>query len=642
MLKILERKIALQLLVFYCLFVIPLLLGGAELYFFQHNALQQSAQQADLGLAQAIAQDVETRVQMHDLAPAQLNVQLATVQKQRSANGEVRIWLFARDGALIAASSNSVPTSNLFQRLPGLRAATLDKTGNLIATDEQRDWLYSYVPVRGTNLAVAVGRPTDETFATVISFQHSLIIALIMLLVGASVFWFIMHGWVVAPLSRLAQAATLIRPDHTTNVTDSRLLAREKSRQDEIGRLVNAFSAMETEIHELFRASDEQSHTRLQTLDAIMRSMDEGVLLENPAGEAIYANHRFTQFVGLSNQQIAQDTWQKNHLMERMEALIEDPETYHEALQRSESNGGSQVIEFHVRGYYNQLGQLIASRRAIRMRLFQVRDLSEQVIGRGKLFHDITRQNEAEQIKKNLLAIVSHELRTPLTAIKGYATSLLETDVELDQATQRAFVQRIVAEEDRMAELVTSLLEMSQLEAGTLKLSPGLCRLDTFIKHVMETAKNGQSVQVALPPEIPLLYIDRRRMEMVLRNLLENAQHYAGEEAEIYLRARYAQAEEEAGIYLSVTDNGPGLPADQTERIFERFYQIDGGRERASSGVGLGLAICRGFVEAHGGRIWAENRTDGATGAVFSIWLPDRLMQTSHAQQHAFKLETAL
>jgi signal transduction histidine kinase len=295
-----------------------------------------------------------------------------------------------------------------------------------------------------------------------------------------------------------------------------------------------------------------------------------------------------------------------------------------------------------VRGYYNQLGQLIASRRAIRMRLFQVRDLSEQVIGRGKLFHDITRQNEAEQIKKNLLAIVSHELRTPLTAIKGYATSLLETDVELDPATQRAFVQRIVAEEDRMAELVTSLLEMSQLEAGTLKLSPGLCRLDTFIQHVTETAKNGQSVQVVLPPEIPLLYIDRRRMEMVLRNLLENAQHYAGEEAEIYLRARYAQAKEEAGIYLSVTDNGPGLPEDQTERIFERFYQIDGGRERASSGVGLGLAICRGFVEAHGGRIWAENRTDGATGAVFSIWLPDRLMQTSHAQQHAFKLETAL
>jgi signal transduction histidine kinase len=265
------------------------------------------------------------------------------------------------------------------------------------------------------------------------------------------------------------------------------------------------------------------------------------------------------------------------------------------------------------------------------------------VIGRGKIIHDVTRQNEAEQIKKNLLAIVSHELRTPLTAIKGYATSLLATDIELDQTTQKDFLQRIVAEEDRMAELVTSLLEMSQLEAGTLKLTPSLCHLDVLIKRVIETAKNGQSpVHLALPPEIPMLYIDRRRMEMVLGNLLENAQRYAGDDAEIELSAHYARESEEDGVYLSIADNGPGLPEALTERIFERFYQVDGGRERSSSGVGLGLAICRGFVEAHGGRIWAENRADGATGAIFSIWLPARLVHTPGAQQQPFKLEKAL
>ncbi|HEX4716780.1 MAG TPA: ATP-binding protein [Ktedonobacteraceae bacterium] len=754
MLKILERKITLQLLVFYGLFVIPLLLGGAELYFFQHDALQQSAQQADLGLAQAIAQDVQTHVQstaaealdlahsqaatqldlaqlaspfavakqIHpeisqyivcdpagkilltypltstsveqicsesaflqiapgrsqtfvssgysgqangtyvvsvaapimaarkqltgtivlNLSLAQLNAQLLTVQKQLSGNGEVRIWLLDNHGIPIANTTGTPPETDLLQRIPGLSSALRGQTGNMIASDERRDWLYSYVPVSGTGWAVAVSRPTDATFATVISFQHSLIIALIMLLAGASVFWFVMHGWVVAPLSRLAQAATLIKPDQTAKVTDSRLLAREKSRQDEIGRLVNAFSTMEEEIHTLFRASDEQSHTRLQTLDAIMRSMDEGVLLENSAGEAIYANHRFTQFAGMSAPAMLQDGM-RMHLMERMEALIEEPEAYQEALDTAERGDGPQVIEFQVRGYYNQLGQFVPSRRAIRMRLFQVRDMAEQVIGRGKIIHDVTRQNEAEQIKKNLLAIVSHELRTPLTAIKGYATSLLATDIELDQATQKDFLQRIVAEEDRMAELVTSLLEMSQLEAGTLKLTPSLCRLDVLIKRVIETAKNGQSpVHISLPPEIPMLYIDQRRMEMVLGNLLENAQRYAGDDAEIELSAHYARESEESGVYLSIADNGPGLPEALTERIFERFYQVDGGRERSSSGVGLGLAICRGFVEAHGGRIWAENRADGATGAIFSIWLPARLVHTPGAQQQPFKLEKAL
>lgn len=648
MLKILERKLALQLLVFYSLFVIPLLLGGAELYFFQYNALQQNAQQADLGLAQAIAQNVQMQVQgtaLENIDLVQLNARLLAVQHELATNGEVRIWVMDSSGNVIADTLGVSSYTNLLQRIPGLRVALQGKPGNLIAQDQQRDWLYSYVPVSGTSWAVAVGRPTDATFAAVISFQHSLIIALIMLLVGASVFWFVMHGWVVAPLGRLAQAASTMKPDQTVKVTDSKQLAREKNRQDEIGRLVNAFSTMEEEIHTLFRKSDEQSHSRLQTLDAILRSMDEGVILENPEGQIIYANHSFTRFAGMSLR-ILPDAFQESHFTERMEDLMEAPEAYHEAVRSAERGDGPQVIEFQVRGYYNQFGQLVPSRRRIRMRLFQVHDMANQLIGRGKIFNDVTQQSEAEQVKKNLLAIVSHELRTPLTAIKGYATSLLETDVELDAPTQRDFLQRIVEEEDRMAELVTSLLEMSQLEAGTLKLAPSHYRLDTLIERAVETANTERVlIQVSLPAESPVLYIDCRRMEMVLRNILENAQRYAGDtngRAEVEITARYAREREDEGIYLSIADNGPGLPGDLIERIFDRFYQVDGGRVRSSSGVGLGLAICRGFVEAHGGRIWAENRTDNGSGAIFHIWLPARLLYIPGSQLNPFELGKAL
>ncbi len=755
MLKILERKITLQLLVFYALFVIPLLLGGAELYSFQYNALQQSAQQADLGLAQAIAQNVETQVQdvaqqamdlVHNSAviqlnrsqmlslftvskqvhpeisqyvacdpsgnvvlnyprsPAscgqnvsapdyvqkvlhgngyvvsadriiqasgmyvvsvatriigehnrligvmilnlsleQLNAHLKAVQQQLTANGEVRIWIIDRDGNAIANTVGVSPQSSLLQRIPGLRNAIRGKSGNLIAQDEQRDWLYSYVSVSGTSWAVAVGRPADATFATAISFQHSLIIALIMLLAGASVFWFVMHGWVVAPLSRLAQAAAMMRPDQTVKVTDSKRLAREKSRQDEIGRLVNAFATMEEEVHTLFRKSDAQSHTRLQTLDAIMRSMYEGVVLENSSGQIIYANQRFTRFVGISAQEILPDSFQESRLTERLEALMEAPEAYHEALSSAERGDGPQVIEFWMRGYNNQFGQLVPSRRHIRMRLFEVRDMTGQLIGRGKIFNDVTQQSEAEQVKKNLLAIVSHELRTPLTSIKGYATSLLETDVELDAATQRDFLQRIVEEEDRMAELVTSLLEMSQLEAGTLKLVPDLYRLDTLIERAVKAAKSHDlHIHICLPAELPVLHVDGRRIEMVLRNILENAQRYAGNGAEVEIAIHYAREQEDEGIFLTIADNGPGLPGDLTERIFERFYQVDSGRERRSSGVGLGLAICRGFIEAHGGRIWAKNRMENGSGAIFTIWLPKRLVHVPGSQINPFELGRAL
>ncbi len=129
---------------------------------------------------------------------------------------------------------------------------------------------------------------------------------------------------------------------------------------------------------------------------------------------------------------------------------------------------------------------------------------------------------------------------------------------------------------------------------------------------------------------------------MVLRNILENAQRYAGDGAEVEIAMRYARDQEDEGIFLTIADNGPGLPGDLTERIFERFYQVDSGRRRGSSGVGLGLAICRGFIEAHGGRIWAENRTENGGGAIFTIWLPQRLVHVRGAQNNPFELGRAL
>ncbi|MDQ6642940.1 MAG: ATP-binding protein, partial [Chloroflexota bacterium] len=98
----------------------------------------------------------------------------------------------------------------------------------------------------------------------------------------------------------------------------------------------------------------------------------------------------------------------------------------------------------------------------------------------------------------------------------------------------------------------------------------------------------------------------------------------------------------DGGLYLSVSDNGSGIPPELTERIFDRFYQVDGGRKRSSGGVGLGLAICRGFIEAHGGRIWAENRTDGVSGAVFHIWFPAKLLYTRDSEQSTFELRNVL
>lgn len=756
MLKMLERRITLQLLVFFGLFILPLLLGGFELYLFQHDALQQNAQRADLGIAQAIALEIESNIQAAteedvdlsrsqaatqlnrsqllsafaiarlshpgislyfvcdasghmllsyptnqmagrqqsgaceyapppgvlkhnapllspgrlsptsgtqvisiitpivdarshttgvlgiDVSLAQFTSHLQQVQRQLTTNGEVHIWVADETGKPLASTDHVSFQADLRATLPGLPSALAGQQGNLIAHVQNRDWLYSYLPIAGTPWAVVVQRPTDVTFAAIISFQNSLLIALVTLIIGASFFWLVLHGWVVRPLSKLAQAVSLIRPDQVEKVTESELLARDRNRIDEIGQLIGAFSTMEDEIHALFRKTDERSQARLHTLDAIMRSMDEGVLLERPDGHIIYANRRFTRFVGISPLDLLhEDSVDERLVEEKFLALLEDPDAYYETIRHAESSDDPSTIEFQARGFYNQVGQLVLARRDIRMRLFQVRDQEGQLIGRGRIFRDVTQQNEAEQIKQNLLAVVSHELRTPLTAIKGYATSLLETDVELDESLQQHFLQRIVEEGDRMAELVTSLLEMSQLEAGTLKLNPSLHRLDALLEQVIPPQERA-AISIHLPPDLPLLYVDRRRMEVVLRNLVENARRYAGTDANIEISARYEQGSSDGGLHLSVADSGPGLPPHLTERIFERFYQVESGRQRSGSGVGLGLAICRGFVKMHGGRIWAENRTDGVTGAVFHIWLPPKILYTGDAEPGTFELRNVL
>ncbi len=652
MLKILERSIALQLLVFYGLFLIPLLLGGVELYFFQRDALQQNVQRTDMAITQAIAMQVETDIKTSPSAHtsvsssqlAQLTTYIALMQQRLTANGEIHIWVLDENGKLIASTDHVPFQTNLRGTLPGATDALQGKEGTLIASTQNRNWLYSYAPVTAIHWAVVVQRPTDVLFAAITSFQNSLLIALATLLIGASLFWFALHGWMVAPLAKLAQVVRMIKPDQTEKVSDGDLLARDRHRVDEIGQLIEAFSTMEDEIHTLFRKSDEKSQTRLRTLDAIMRSMEEGVLLERPDGEIMYANSSFLQFVGISPHELVQDEgYNADQVEEKLLALIENPDAYHEAIDQATSGNSSQGIAFSTHGYYNQLGQLVPVRRDIRLRLFQVLDQAGQLVGRGKIFRDVTRQNEAEQIKQNLLAIVSHELRTPLTSIKGYATSLLATDVELDSSLQEDFLRHIVEESDRMADLVTDLLEMSQLEAGTLKLSPSLHRLDTIVEQAI-WGEERRSIHVCIPEHVPLLYVDRRRIGVVLRNLIENACCYAGSEAIIEITVRYEQEQEQEdrGLYLSIADDGPGLPPEQTERIFDRFYQIDSGRKRSSSGVGLGLAICRGFIEAHGGRIWAENRRDGKQGAVFTIWFSPKLLYIPGSESNAFELHEAL
>ncbi len=567
------------------------------------------------------------------------NLHLQTIQRQLTPASEMGIWIIDAHGQTIA-TTKADPTAQNLPDLPGSVAsiARQGQPGQLSSRDQKRDWFYSFVPILEANWAVVVQRPADVTFAILVEFQRGLIVALTLVIVGAVFFWMMMHQRLIAPLTRLADAVSRFDPEDPHHTESSGLLSNDHSRHDEVGKLITAFLVMEHHIRSHLQRNDETIQAQFHTLEAIMRSMDEAVLLESPSGQIVYANSVFSRAVGIPQSELVASSFQRGHLRERLLAMFSSPATFDEVFVPVERGHGPQHIEFQLRGVFLNQEHLIPVQRDIRMRYFSVRDAIGQLIGRGKIFQDVTVENQAERIKRNLLAIVSHELRTPLTAIKGYATSLLdEAEGEIDLNWQKHSLSQIVLESNRLADLVTSLLDMSQVEAHTLKLYPEWHLLSSLVEEARDmvfTAQDQHQLQIHLPEPLPLLNVDGRRIIVILRNLFENARRYGGPDLRIELSASYSalQSEDSPGLLLSVADNGPGIPAHLVERIFDRFYQVETGHERSRNGVGLGLAICRGFMEAHQGRIWATNRLDGEHGAVFLLWFPPHVLRIHDPQ----------
>ncbi len=224
---------------------------------------------------------------------------------------------------------------------------------------------------------------------------------------------------------------------------------------------------------------------------------------------------------------------------------------------------------------------------------------------------------EAERLRTALLSSLSHDMRTPLGAITGAASSLLEDAGALTEGARRDLVQAILEESTRMNRLIGNLLDMIRVESGALQVQKDWQPLEEVVGVALirlESRLQEHPVKVLLPPDLPLVLMDGLLIEQVFVNLLENAVKYtpAGTPVEITAAAT------EGAIVVDVADRGPGFPAGEEARLFDKFYRVTGATSVA--GVGLGLTICRGIVTAHGGRIWAENRPGG--GAAFHFTLP--------------------
>jgi two-component system sensor histidine kinase KdpD len=233
--------------------------------------------------------------------------------------------------------------------------------------------------------------------------------------------------------------------------------------------------------------------------------------------------------------------------------------------------------------------------------------------------HEARLRVETEQLRNSLLSSVSHDLRTPLATIADVSSSLLEPGAEHDDAARRELLQSLFEETRRLSRLVDNLLDMSRLQSGATVLNRQWHVLEEIIGSATVRLRRELAhhrLGVDLPADLPLLFLDGVLLEQVFVNLLENAVRYTPAGSQIEVSAR----QEGRRVETRVADNGPGLPPGSESQVFEKFYRAATTTADGRRGVGLGLSICQGIVQAHGGSTSARNRAGG--GAEFVLSLP--------------------
>lgn len=494
-----------------------------------------------------------------------------------------------RDGTALATMENHAQRPEVRQALTGEAGASTRHSATI-----QTDMMYVAVPVPSGLAPVAVVRlalpltGVEEQLGSV--RRLSLLSLLAGLVVSAGLAW-----WTSALVSRRIRevadiAAEYRRGDYSRRPGDFGA--------DEIGTVA---SVLGQAIEDLRARVADVAHDRALT-GGILKGMSEGVIVVDSRGQLQLLNDAARQMLNVAH-------GQGRHYLE----VVRHPAI---TTLLGSALAGDQPASVEV--------PLTTDRD----RIFVANVTPVEAPGARlavAVLHDVTELKNADRVRRDFVANVSHELRTPLTAIRGYVEAMLEEQGLPEDATR--FLNVIARNTGRMERLVRDLLRLARIEGGQEEVDLAPVRLDLLFGEVLGVLapilqQRSQRADVQIDDAARVVRADAAKMHDVLRNLLENASAYSPEGSRISLRSRRVGAD----VWLEVEDEGPGIPAADLSRIFERFYRVDKARARESrtdehGGTGLGLAIVKHLVTLHRGTVTAHNATP--RGAIFTIILPE-------------------
>lgn len=419
-----------------------------------------------------------------------------------------------------------------------------------------------------------------------INTNTTLIIAGVVFTIASLLIAIFLSRFVMYPINKLIQSAEKIAEE------DKSLSKPTKNKKkNDVGNLENVFDIMTTELKEKLS----EVSTQKNQIETILLHMTDGIIAFNMQGEIILINPAAKKLLSIGPEDnIFEDIFKKFKLDINMEKII-----YLESWTSTEQR--IKVEDRYVNVFFAPF-----------------KDESDRPNGVIAVIQDITEHVKLDNMQKEFVADVSHELKTPITSIMGYADTLLEGEYEKE--TQDKFLNVIASEARRMARLVTDLLTLSRYDSnkkGTQKESFDLGDLVKRCQEKLgiEIQKKNHNVSCFVTADVPPVYADKYDIERVVLNILTNSIKYTpeGGEIKIYVGFVYNDA------YIKVFDNGIGIPEEDLNRIFERFYRVDKARTREMGGTGLGLSIAKEILDKNGGSIDIKSVVGQGTEVVVRI-----------------------
>ena len=509
-----------------------------------------------------------------------------------------------------------------------------ESQGEADAFDEQR--VYGWARTRRvanepwktqqnfSNWMLFISRPTSSAYTGVVKLNRYIFYVTI----ASSGIVVIIACWaaqrIARPILEVAQAADSIGQGEF----DSEILVE---RDDEVGVLADKFNEMRGNL----KTAVDKLRQEERKLTTIVENLGEGLIVVEPGGRVLYVNPVAERLLNLGRTAgyqnfITIDT--KTGTISWTKRVVGDASTTADtrtvdlkvlsASQREMQQHQTMIAE--IGGGNRANGEA----RVLRIIASQFPDESNNVAGMVYVFDDITHEHEIEQMKSEFVSLVSHELRTPLTSIVGFISLILDGKTGRINQKQYESLSRAHRQSKRLAALINDLLDVSRIEAGRIEMKREPVQIDWVAKRRIEELRpqaDEKAIRLLLDsePDLPILIADADRIGQVLINLIGNAIKFTPDGGKVTVRISKSiqNGSSGDGIYVEVIDTGLGIPAEEREKVFDKFQQLRSTRTQHQGGTGLGLSIASGIIEAHGGKIWVE-AGDNGQGCNFQFFVP--------------------